>query len=1015
VSLSEVADLYIILRAVTAPMTAALKAAGVEGDAAATGIGKSMNKIAPISKALTEGLLLGAAASVKWASDFQTQYTRLWTAAGAAKDQVLANTDAMLKLGNQTGFTGTQIAEALYHPISAGLSMAQSLEVVKNAAMEAQISGASLDDTTYSLSSVMKAFNYPVQDTTSTMAMLNAVVGDGDMHFQDFNASIKNWAPSAAQMGISIQSMGSGLAYLTDRGNSAEEASTRLTMGLSMMATPSAQAAKLLEGLGVASADVKGSTQAMTDVLKKAHITQNQLAEDLAKPDGLYVALHHLQQALKDAGVSGTEANSAIAKIFGGGRSDKAILSLMQNLDGLKQKYDQIGHDAAVANFQKAWEDAQKTLKVQFDQLKASAIDLGIKIGEKLIPIVDKLMNWFLKGTDWLSKHKVAMAALAGVVVALMIPAIYGAVAAFAALAVAAGPFILVGAAIGAVAYEIYTHWSTIVAFLKEAWKWIREAASDTAKWISHAWDDVWKWVSKAWDDVVGFLKGVWKGISKIWDDTGGKAVHAIARAWDAISGAVTKEWGKIVADLRAIWTNLTVIWNATGGKLVHLIYDNWNAIYKDVLKPIWDYIVGMFTADLDIISGLFQGAWDAITGIFDVAWTAICGIVQVAWDVVSGIVQVGLDVVTTVFKVAWDVVKGVFKTAWDAICGVVNTALDLIKNVTKFFADLLTGRWSKLGSDLWNIVKGLWNDIYGLFKSVLGDIWNLVVSVVKDIWNGFVNAIVDAWDAIWKALKDLVGHIFDFFKGCIKWLWQVGKDIIMGIVNGFKAMWDASWNAISSLWDHVFGFFKGCWNWLWQVGKDIIGGLVDGFKFMWRACWDASAWIWDKISGFFVGCWNWLYRTGKDIIQGLIDGIVSMGNAVGDAVKGVFGGAIGIGKSILGIHSPSTVFREMGQNAIQGLVDGLTGGLPSVHATISAVSSALTAGMMQGPANPGIQYGPGQLVPPSRSWGDGAPSSIVVNVNGSVLAERDLRDLMETQMLQLGGRRPATYAAYVR
>lgn len=353
-----------------------------------------------------------AAASVKMASDFQTQMTRLYTAAGAPEAAVKNATGAVLALGNSVGYSGTQIAEALYHPVSAGLDLATSLQVVKYAAQEAQISGASLDDTTYSLSSVMKAFNQPASEAANTMAQLNAIVGQGDMHFQDFNVSIKNWAPTAAQMGISVTSMGAALAYLTDRGNSAEEASTRVTMGLTMMATPSKQAASLLEGLGVASSDVTASSDAMTTVLKKAGITQNQLAADLAKPDGIYVALTHLKTALEQAGVSGTEADSTLSKVFGGGRSDKAILSLMQNLDGLKTKFDDIQSAASPDKFASAWQQTQQTFAFQLKQVGAEVENLAIRFGTMLIPVIQDVAGFFARN-QWAAE---ALAAAVGVV-----------------------------------------------------------------------------------------------------------------------------------------------------------------------------------------------------------------------------------------------------------------------------------------------------------------------------------------------------------------------------------------------------------------------------------------------------------------------------------------------------------------------------------------------------------------------------------------------------------------------
>lgn len=390
-----------------------------EKSAASTDLlGSKWLGLGPIFDKVTKWGSIGLAgvgiASVDLAQKFQTQMTRLSTAAGAPIAQVNGMRDAVLKTATSVGVSGTQMAEALYHPVSAGLDLKTSLQDVKYAAMETQISGASLDDTTYALSSVMKAFNQSASDAGPTMAQLNAIVGQGDMHFQDFNTSIKNWAPTAAQLNIGVTSMGAALAYLTDRGNGAEEAATRVTMGLSMMTTPSKQAAALLEGLGVASSDVTASSDAMTTVLKKTGITQNELAADLQKPDGIYVALQHLKNSLVEAGVSGTEADSVLSKIFGGGRSDKAILSLMQNLDGLKSKFQDIQTAASPDKFANAWQQTQQTFAYQLKQVGAEVENLAIRFGNMLIPEIQAVVGWF-------SRNQWAAEALAGVIVTVLV------------------------------------------------------------------------------------------------------------------------------------------------------------------------------------------------------------------------------------------------------------------------------------------------------------------------------------------------------------------------------------------------------------------------------------------------------------------------------------------------------------------------------------------------------------------------------------------------------------------
>lgn len=78
----------------------------------------------------------------------------------------------------------------------------------------------------------------------------------------------------------------------------------------------------------------------------------------------------------------------------------------------------------------------------------------------------------------------------------------------------------------------------------------------------------------------------------------------------------------------------------------------------------------------------------------------------------------------------------------------------------------------------------------------------------------------------------------------------------------------------------------------------------------------------------------------GAQMIQGLINGITGAGSAVVDSVKGVVNGAIDSAKAALGIHSPSKVFAEIGENTAAGMEQGVTGGSSGVQGAIEDMSS---------------------------------------------------------------------------
>nr|WP_223184895.1 phage tail tape measure protein [Streptomyces sp. CBMA152] len=757
-------------------------------------------------------------ASTDLAVHFQTQMTRISTAAGAPIAQVQAMRSQVLQTATSVGVSGTQMAEALYHPVSAGLDLKTSLQAVKYAAMEAQISGASLDDTTYSLSSVMKAFNMSASQAGPTMADLNAIVGEGDMRFQDLNASIKNWAPTAAQMGISVNSMGAGLAYLTDRGNSAEVAATRLTMGISMMTTPSGQAAKMLEGLGVASSDVSASSSAMQEAMKKANITQNQLALDLKKPDGLYVALKDLKDHLKAAGVSGTEADSVLAKVFGGGRSDKAIMSLMQNLDGVKQKFNAISHDSSMDHFQQAWQQTTKTLKFQFEQIKAGAENLGIRIGDALIPQVSKFITL-------VEKHGAPIAKSLGGM--------------FSGIAAGFTGKANEGKSKGGSAPQM-TGWEKLGQQLRHVADDFKSFALDAGK----ALHGVAQALGPVAAQIGGALVGALQMAGKILADVVGPALKGFADFLDHNKGLVKAFADVVLGGLAAKLMIVGGVKAATG--IVNLATSILGFPLKqiegirDAFKGLKEAGKGMAAAGRAVkefataekLAAVATTIWEGAQAVLNVVMDAfpIVLIVLAIAALVAAIVWVATK--TTWFQTAWSVAWGgikaaasaawtLLKTIFDAIVGAAGTVVGWLKAHWPLLLAILTG---PIGIAVLLIVK-YWRQISDAFTSAYravvstggqliswtaglpGRILSALASLGSRLWSWASNAFWQALSGAASTARSMVswlgglpGRILGALGNTGSLLWSAGRNIIQGLIDGVWSMIGSVGNAISGV-----------------------------------------------------------------------------------------------------------------------------------------------------------------------------------------------------------------------
>lgn len=110
----------------------------------------------------------------------------------------------------------------------------------------------------------------------------------------------------------------------------------------------------------------------------------------------------------------------------------------------------------------------------------------------------------------------------------------------------------------------------------------------------------------------------------------------------------------------------------------------------------------------------------------------------------------------------------------------------------------------------------------------------------------------------------------------------------------------------------------------------EVVPAVLDGIASLLQN-------IWNEITSFD------LIGAGADLIQGLIDGIASMGQAVLDTIGGIVGGAIDWAKGLLGIGSPSKLFRQFGDWTMQGLALGIEDGAGDALGAMRGVMTDIT------------------------------------------------------------------------
>lgn len=123
-----------------------------------------------------------------------------------------------------------------------------------------------------------------------------------------------------------------------------------------------------------------------------------------------------------------------------------------------------------------------------------------------------------------------------------------------------------------------------------------------------------------------------------------------------------------------------------------------------------------------------------------------------------------------------------------------------------------------------------------------------------------------------------------------------------------------------------------------WDKVKAGIGKAWDWVK-------EKASNLWSGVKGLVGGAIN----VGKNVVGGLWNGIKGVAGGLWNGIKGIGRGIINGFKSIFGIHSPSTVFAEIGGYLMEGLAKGITATADGVDRSLEEVTDGALDVAMSG------------------------------------------------------------------
>lgn len=280
---------------------------------------------------------------------------------------------------------------------------------------------------------------------------------------------------------------------------------------------------------------------------------------------------------------------------------------------------------------------------------------------------------------------------------------------------------------------------------------------------------------------------------------------------------------------------------------------------------------------------------------------------------------------------------------------------------------------------------------------------WDTVAAWIGEVWAGFVgwltevtNGLAAWWNSLWAGFGAWVTAVWSGFVAWLTGLWAGFTGWLMGMGNGIAAWWNGLWASvgawIQAVWTGFVAFVVGVFLGFLATARGIGASITAWWTGLWTSVRSGvmTAWngivswlggIGDRILGAFAGAGSWLVSIGRNILDGLMGGLQAGWNTVVGWIEGLGSGIIDTFAAILGIFSPSRVFRVFGRNIVEGLGLGIDDEAASIDPRIEGLVN------VPDPDDPRWRGGPGPDDAPG-SGGSSAPSTyVLVDRDGAILA----------------------------
>lgn len=316
------------------------------------------------------------------------------------------------------------------------------------------------------------------------------------------------------------------------------------------------------------------------------------------------------------------------------------------------------------------------------------------------------------------------------------------------------------------------------------------------------------------------------------------------------------------------------------------------NVLPEAVQGPMRDAFAGVDKV-VDKLAGVFNDNLKPAADAADSVFSAISSGIKTFGDNVNDLVLPAIDTLSPAFndffaaiQTAQPLIEFIANIIGVGLAAAISTAIKVFAAITEVIAFVITG------------FAQLYEDISGFVTGVV----NFFTVTVPQAIQSLITWFAQLPGNIAAFLSTVIANVAAWVANMVSNAAQAGSQFVTNVVNFLVSLPGRVLGFLNSVITNVLNFVSQMGQQAANAATQFATSLINGLA---------------SIPGRVASI-------GSNIIQGIVNGVTGAAGRLIDAVKGAVGNAIEGAKNLLGIHSPSRVFRKIGQYTMQGAALGV-------------------------------------------------------------------------------------------